>query len=75
MDWAVDFEQATIRMFIGTLGGLDHLAGTFDDNLAFASVYRDDGTALAFVVAGNDFDFVAFFDVCLHQESFSGDSE
>ena len=40
-------------------------APTFDNHLAFHGVDAEDGTLFAFMVTGDDFDLVAFFDVCL----------
>lgn len=40
-------------------------ATSFDNNLAFGRVDAEDGAFFALVVTGDDFDLVAFFDVCL----------
>ncbi len=46
-------------------GGFLDRAAAFDDDLALGGIDQQHGAALAFVVAGDDFDLVAFFDVGL----------
>ena len=65
MDRCVDRLDAAIWIGFGTADGFLDGAATFDDDLAFRSIDAENGALFAFVVAGDDFDLVAFFDVCL----------
>jgi hypothetical protein len=66
VDRTVDFLKTAIGVLLGAAHGLLDFAAAFDDDLAFDGVHGKDRATLAFVVAGDDFDFVAFFDVTLH---------
>ncbi len=65
MDGTVDGLDATGRIGLSGLGRLFDRSAAFDDDTALGGVHEQHGAALAFVVAGDDFDFVAFFDVGL----------
>jgi len=72
MDGSVDGFDAAIGIRFGTANGLLNRAATFDDDLALEGVDAKDCALFAFVVAGDDFDLVAFFDVCLDAAHESG---
>jgi hypothetical protein len=65
MDWAVDGLETAVRFSFGRLDGLDDRATTFDGDLALSSIHKKHDTALALVISCDDFDLIAFFDVCL----------
>lgn len=65
MDGGVDGFDAAIWIRFGTANGFLNRAATFDNDLAFDGVDAEDDALFAFVVTGDDFDLVAFFDVCL----------
>jgi hypothetical protein len=65
MDRTVDGLEAAVRLCFSWLDGLDDRATTFDGDLAFCSIYKEHDTALALVISCDDFDLIAFFDVCL----------
>lgn len=65
MDGAVDGLETAIRLGFGRLGGLDDGAATFDGDLALGGIHQEHGSALALVVACDDFDLIALFDVGL----------
>ena len=65
VDGAIDGFDATGGIGFGGFGGFFDRAGAFDDDLAFGGIDEQDGSALAFVVAGGDFYLIAFFDVGL----------
>ena len=65
-DWAILFENASIRVFLGFTDSFFDDVSTFDDNLAFDSVHIENGAFFAFVVTGDDFYSVTFVDVGLN---------
>lgn len=65
MDGAVDGLETAVGIGFGGLGGLDDGAAAFDGDLALGGVHEQHGSALALVVACDDFDLVTFFDVRL----------
>jgi hypothetical protein len=65
MDWAVDGLDATVWLSFSAFDGLLDWAAAFDDDLVFGSLHKKHGSALALVIACNDFDLIAFFDVGL----------
>ena len=72
MDGGIDGFDTAIWIRFGTANGLLDRATTFDNDLAFDGVDAEDGALFAFVVTGDDFDLVAFFDVCLDAAHESG---
>lgn len=72
MDGCVDGFDAAIGIRFGTANCLLDSATTFDNDLALDGVDAEDGALFAFVVTGDDFDLVAFFDVCLDAAHESG---
>lgn len=64
VDGCIDGFEAAFIAF-GRTGRLGDCAATFYDNQAFCSVHAEDWALFAFVIAGDDPDVVAFFDVCL----------
>jgi hypothetical protein len=66
MDGAVDGFDTAVRILFGTLYSFLDRASAFDDDLAFSGVDERDDAPLAFVIAGDDLYFIAFFDVCLN---------
>ncbi len=65
MHWAIDgFDTAVWLSFGGFESLLDRTAA-FDDDFALGSIHKEHGAALTFVIACDDFDLVAFFDVRL----------
>jgi hypothetical protein len=65
MDGSVDGFDTPIWIGFGTANGFLNRTATLDNDLAFSRVDAKDGALFAFVVTGDDFDLVAFFDVCL----------
>jgi hypothetical protein len=65
MDGCIDGFDAAIWIRFGTTNCLLDSATTFDNDLAFDRIDTKDSAFFAFVVTGDDFDLVAFFDVCL----------
>ena len=65
MDWAIDGFDTTIWLGFGSLYGLLNWPSAFDDDLALSGFHEKHGSALPFVIACDDYDFVTFFDVCL----------
>lgn len=65
MDRRINRFDAAIRLGFGTANRLLNGAATFDDDLAFRPVDAKDCALFAFVVACDNFDLVAFLDVCL----------
>ena len=72
MDGSVDGFDTAIWIGFGTANGFLNRAATLDNDLAFGGVDAKDGALFAFVVTGDDFDLVAFFDVCLDAAHESG---
>jgi hypothetical protein len=72
MDGCIDGFDAAIWIRFGTANGFLNRATTFDNDLAFNGVDAKDGALFAFVVTGDNFDLVAFFDVCLDAAHESG---
>lgn len=65
MDRPIDGLQTAIGIGFCGLGGLGHWASAFDDDFALRGIHKEHGAALAFVIACDDFDLIAFFDVGL----------
>jgi len=55
----------TTGVIFGCLNGFLDGTAAFDDDAALFGVHLEHGTALAFVIACDDFDLVTFFDVGL----------
>ena len=65
MDRAIDGFDTTGGLSFGAFDSLLNGAAAFDDDLVFRSLHKEHGAALTFVIACNDFDLIAFFDVGL----------
>ncbi len=64
-DWAILFENTSVRVFLGFTDGFFDDVSTFDDNLAFDGVHIENSALFAFVVTGDDFNSITFFNVGL----------
>ena len=64
MDGCVDGFDATF-VALGGAGCLLDGAATLDGDLAFGGVDAEDFAFFAFVIASDDADFIALFDMCL----------
>ena len=64
-DWAILFENASVRVFLGFTDGFFDDVSTFDGYLAFDGVHIENGAFFAFVVTGDDFNSITFFNVGL----------
>jgi len=64
-DRSILFDNATIWVCLGLCDGFLHDACTFNNNLALLCIDSENGSLFAFVVTGDDFDFVTFTYVCL----------
>lgn len=65
-DWAILFDDASIRMLFGLTDCFFDDVSTFDDDLAFDGIDIENCALFAFVVTGNDLNGVTFLDVCLN---------
>lgn len=64
-DWAILFGDASVRVFLGFTDGFFDDISTFDDDLAFGSVHIENGAFFAFMITGDNYNSVTFFNVGL----------
>ena len=65
MHWAIDGFDTAVWLSFGGFESLLDRAAAFDDDFALRGIHEEHGAALTFVIACDDFDLVAFFDVRL----------